>query len=172
MELFYSGGWRRSRKTPERMPKTLKRVLLLVVSLVLPAVAGGNPALSGATVLPLLPPGPATILSPLSPASIKRIPKTRDLLMVWNDQSHVDPDFRASAIGGGKRTPLTVAISRGEGKTWIHALHPMDDPEGRLLLHGRLRYRYTGLAGIGRRGARTAPPESHLTGLVRRKATV
>ena len=72
----------------------------------------------------------SSILSPLSPASIKRIPKTGDLLMVWNDHSEVNPDFRSSATTGGKRTPLTVAISRDEGKTWIHARDVLNDPEG------------------------------------------
>jgi sialidase-1 len=75
-------------------------------------------------------PNSSSILSPLSPASIKRIPKTGDLLMVWNDHSHTSPDFRSSATSGGKRTPLTVAISRDEGKTWIHARDVLDDPEG------------------------------------------
>ena len=67
---------------------------------------------------------PSEILSPLSPASIKRIPKTGDLLMVWNDHAGIDPALR------DKRTPLTVAISRDEGKTWIHKHNLLDDPDG------------------------------------------
>ncbi|MCE5311003.1 MAG: exo-alpha-sialidase [Acidobacteriales bacterium] len=43
--------------------------------------------------------------SPLSPQSIKRIPTTRDLLMVWNYSTK-------------DRFPLTVAISKDDGDTW------------------------------------------------------
>jgi hypothetical protein len=63
-------------------------------------------------------PAASEIASPLSPASIKRIPKTGDLLMVWNDNP------------GKTRTPLTVAISRDEGKTWIRKHNLLDDPTG------------------------------------------
>ncbi len=52
------------------------------------------------------------IRSPLSPASIERISFTGDLLMVWNNNGGEDPVMK------GKRTPLTVAISKDEGKTW------------------------------------------------------
>ncbi len=52
---------------------------------------------------------PSTIRSPLSPASIERIPDTWDLLLVWNNSS--DPI-------GGKRTPLNLAVSKDEGQTW------------------------------------------------------
>ncbi len=52
----------------------------------------------------------SNIMSPLSPASIERIPKTGDLLLVWNNS----PGDSA----GGVRTPLNLAISRDEGKTW------------------------------------------------------
>ena len=75
-------------------------------------------------------PKASDIMSPLSPASIKRIPKTKDLLMVWNDHSHVDPSFRSNETAGGKRTPLTVAISRDEGKTWTNARNIVDAPDG------------------------------------------
>jgi hypothetical protein len=67
---------------------------------------------------------PTDILSPLSPASIKRIPSTGDLLMVWNDHSHIAPNLR------GRRTPLTVAISEDEGKSWKHHKTLYDDPLG------------------------------------------
>lgn len=61
---------------------------------------------------------PSSIASPLSPASIKRVPNSGDLLMVWNDHSAVDPSFRSTPKSGGKRTPLTMAISRDGGRTW------------------------------------------------------
>jgi len=59
-----------------------------------------------------------SILSPVSPASVARIPSTGDLLMVWNETAT------------GRRTPLTVALSRDEGKTWREALTVEDDPGG------------------------------------------
>jgi hypothetical protein len=66
-------------------------------------------------------PSPSSLVSPLSPASIKRIPKAGDLLAVWNDHS--------GAHGEG-RTPLTVAISQDEGETWIGRQNLRDDPAG------------------------------------------
>lgn len=42
----------------------------------------------------------------LSPASIRRIPQTGDLLLIWNNSKTMD------------RRPLTSAISRDEGVTW------------------------------------------------------
>jgi Neuraminidase (sialidase) len=67
----------------------------------------------------------SSLQSPLSPATIERIPKTGDLLAVWNDQSKVSAEIR-----NRKRTPLTVAISRDEGRTWERAKNLMDDPAG------------------------------------------
>ncbi|MBK9170174.1 MAG: exo-alpha-sialidase [Bryobacterales bacterium] len=79
-------------------------------------------------------PGPSKLLSPVSPASIERIPKTGHLLAVWNDHTDIDESFRARDTGetasGGKRTPLTVAISRDEGKTWEKRKHIRDAPDG------------------------------------------
>jgi hypothetical protein len=76
------------------------------------------------------PPQPSGIASPLSNAEIKRIPSTRDLLLVWNDHSHIDPSFRSSPQSGGKRTPVSVAISRDEGRSWIHVHDLLADPDG------------------------------------------
>lgn len=64
------------------------------------------------------------ILSPLSPASIARIPTTGDLLLVWNDHENVDEAHK------GKRTPFRVAVSKDEGKTWEHKKTLDDDPDG------------------------------------------
>jgi len=68
---------------------------------------------------------PSPLLSPLSPATIERIPGTGDLLAVWNDHSRVPESIRNK-----KRTPLTVAISRDEGRTWEKAKNLLDDPDG------------------------------------------
>ena len=54
---------------------------------------------------------PSNIKSPLSPASLERIPSTGDLLLVWNN--NYAPDKR-----GGRRTPLNLAISNNEGESW------------------------------------------------------
>ena len=67
----------------------------------------------------------STLQSPVSPATIERIPSTGDLFVVWNDHSNVSPDIK-----NRKRTPLTVAISKDEGKTWQHAKNIQTDPEG------------------------------------------
>ncbi len=64
------------------------------------------------------------IISPVSPASIERIPKTGDLILAWNNHENI-PSSQA-----GKRTPLDVAISRDEGKTWQHAKRLGASPHG------------------------------------------
>lgn len=67
---------------------------------------------------------PTDVASPLSPASVARIPKTGDLLMAWNDHADVD------AAHKGKRTPLTVGVSTDEGKTWTRRKTLYADPAG------------------------------------------
>lgn len=52
--------------------------------------------------------------SPEAPPEMIRIPQTGDLLMIWNN-SEYDPGFGSHY---GKRSPLTVAVSRDEGQTW------------------------------------------------------
>ena len=54
------------------------------------------------------------VRAPEAPATLRRIPSTGDLLLIWNDS------FTEKAGHGGKRNPLTAAISQDEGKTWIH----------------------------------------------------
>lgn len=65
-------------------------------------------------------PKPGTLPSPLSPASIERVPGTKSLLAVWNNN-----DTR-----GYHRTPLTLAISRDDGRTWSNGRNLEDDPQG------------------------------------------
>lgn len=52
--------------------------------------------------------------APEAPASIRRIPSTGDLLLIWNNT------YNSAAGHGGRRTPLTAAISSDEGATWRH----------------------------------------------------
>ena len=66
----------------------------------------------------------SNIHSPLSPASVARIPSTGDLLLVWNNNDGNNPQIK------DKRTPLTVAVSKDEGKTWIHITDIETDPDG------------------------------------------
>jgi sialidase-1 len=65
------------------------------------------------------------IYSPVSPASIARIPATGDLLLVWNNNAVKEKEWH-----GGKRTPLTVAISKDDGRTWQHIKNIESDPDG------------------------------------------
>jgi sialidase-1 len=77
---------------------------------------------------------PSQLLTPLAPASMKRIPSTGDLLLVWNDHSNVPADWRpdesVKPIREGRRTPLAMAISRDDGKTWGPSVNLMDHPDG------------------------------------------
>ncbi len=59
-------------------------------------------------------PSKLPVEAPESPATIRTIPSTGDLLLVWNKT------FVPGTGHGGKRTPLTAAISADEGKTWQH----------------------------------------------------
>jgi hypothetical protein len=66
---------------------------------------------------------PGNIKSPLSPASIERIPETEDLLLVWNN------NFEGGK-SGGRRTPLNIALSKDEGLTWENMKTLESDPNG------------------------------------------
>lgn len=52
------------------------------------------------------------VQGPEAPATVRRIPSTGDLLLIWNNT------YTAGAGHGGARTPLTAAISHDEGETW------------------------------------------------------
>ena len=69
-------------------------------------------------------PEPTELKSPTSPASIKRLPGTPDLLAVFNDHS--------GRVGfpKGKRTPLVAALSSDAGKTWPAYKVLENDPDG------------------------------------------
>jgi len=81
------------------------------------------------------PPQPSRFRSPCSPLSIKRIPTTGDLLAVWNDHS-ARWKRRGKKAGAGRakdsswgRTPLAMALSSDEAKTWRKAKLIENDPE-------------------------------------------
>ncbi len=67
---------------------------------------------------------PSNLASPLSPASIERIPWTGDLLCVWNDHSGAHP------YPAGRRTPLCLAVSKDEGKSWSRSEIIEGNPDG------------------------------------------
>jgi len=67
---------------------------------------------------------PTDLLSPVSPASCKRLPQTGDLLIVYNDHTGIPEDRR------GHRTPLVMRLSHDEGQTWTHPRVLEDDPGG------------------------------------------
>jgi len=67
---------------------------------------------------------PMGVASPMSPASIERIPTTGDLLMAWNNHDHLPVAQRRA------RTPFTVAVSSDSGQTWQHIKNLADDPRG------------------------------------------
>ncbi|MCA9448524.1 MAG: exo-alpha-sialidase, partial [Candidatus Omnitrophica bacterium] len=62
------------------------------------------------------------VVAPESPATLRRIPSTGNLLLIWND------NYTEGAGHSGKRNPLTAAISRDEGKTWTHKRNMENDP--------------------------------------------
>ncbi len=66
----------------------------------------------------------SNIVSPLSPASMVKVPNSDDWLLVWNNNDGSDPNIK------NKRTPLTAAISKDEGKTWKYLKNIQDDPDG------------------------------------------
>ncbi|QDV56168.1 sialidase family protein [Rosistilla oblonga] len=56
-------------------------------------------------------PEPTVLISPESPALLKRIPSTGDLMVIWNN---------VSSSSNWPRNPLSIAISDDEAKTWKH----------------------------------------------------
>lgn len=80
------------------------------------------------------PPEPLPLVSPASPASIKRLP-TGDLLIVWNNS----PD---------RRVPLTVALSSDEGRSWHHVKDVETQPCAERPQDG---YAYTSILPLGDR---------------------
>lgn len=59
-------------------------------------------------------PEPMGVPSPEAPATIARVPHTGDLVLFYN------PTVKPGADHLGPRCPLSVAISKDEGRTWRH----------------------------------------------------
>lgn len=68
--------------------------------------------------------GPSGIISPLSPATIERIPGSNALVMAWNNHENIPSELK------GKRTPLSIAISIDNGQTWQNTKVIEDNPTG------------------------------------------
>jgi sialidase-1 len=83
----------------------------------------GTVSPDGAKGWPTLP-EKTQLASPESPASIKRLPGSNDLLAVYNDHSGQFP-FPAN-----KRSPLAAAISSDNGKSWPRRKLIESDPDG------------------------------------------
>ncbi len=66
-------------------------------------------------------PAPTVLTSPESPAIMKRIPATGDLLVIWNN---------VASKSNWPRIPLTAAISTDEGETWTN-FRDIDNRENR-----------------------------------------
>ena len=65
----------------------------------------------------------ANLRAPEAPATLRRIPATGDLLLIWNNK------YIPGAGHGGKRTPLTAAVSSDEGNSWKHVRNLESDIE-------------------------------------------
>ena len=63
-------------------------------------------------------PSPTPLAGTAAPVSVSRIPKTGDLLAIWNHNP-----------GAKKRNPLTAALSKDEGETWEHLRNIEDAPD-------------------------------------------
>ena len=65
----------------------------------------------------------AGIQAPEAPATLRTIPATGHLLLVWNNT------YTPGAGHGGRRTPLTAALSRDGGQTWQTIRDLESDPD-------------------------------------------
>jgi len=75
-------------------------------------------------------PEPSRFTSPQSPMSMKRIPGTERIVAVWNPIPNYNgrSEFEGKVWTGG-RTPLVIATSGDEGRTWSSELVIEDEPD-------------------------------------------
>lgn len=67
---------------------------------------------------------PTDLKSPVSPATVERVPGALALLLLWNNHDGVPKELE------GKRTPLSAAVSTNQGRTWTPVAILEDDPNG------------------------------------------
>jgi len=72
-------------------------------------------------------PEPLALPSPASPATIKRLPGSPDLLALFNDRTGIAP-FRTDLTTWRGRSPLVAALSSDGGVTWRPAKILEEDP--------------------------------------------
>ena len=77
-----------------------------------------------------------SLMSPVSPTSLERLPSTGHLLMIWNNNGDSGPGYFKA-----KRTPLTMAISEDDGHSWKYIKNIEPDPDG--------FYCYTAIHDVG-----------------------
>jgi sialidase-1 len=75
--------------------------------------------------------------APEAPATLRRVPSTGDLLLIWNNT------YTPGAGHGGRRTPLTAAVSSDDGETWRIV--------GNLEANPERTFSYTSLTFVGHR---------------------
>lgn len=68
-------------------------------------------------------PSKLSVPAPESPSTIRTIPATGDLLLVWNNNE------AAGKLKGSKRTPLSTATSNDGGKTWTNIRNLETEPD-------------------------------------------
>lgn len=90
--------------------------------------------------------------APDAPATIRRIPATGDLLLVWNN------NHDAKADHAGRRNPLTAAVSDDEGRTWKHVRDIETNPKE--------DYAYTSLIFVRDRAVLSYYVEDKTTGRI------
>lgn len=67
---------------------------------------------------------PSDIRSPLSPASMENVPGSNELVLVWNNNNGDNPVIK------GKRTPLHLALSGDNAKSWTNKVIVEDNMDG------------------------------------------
>ena len=63
-------------------------------------------------------PVPTALVGTAAPVSISRVPGTGDILAIWNNNP-----------GAKSRNPLTAAISKDEGETWVNIRNIEENPD-------------------------------------------
>jgi sialidase-1 len=109
---------RRGAMEPEVIELTDGRALMIVRTQV-GIIAASHSSDGGDTWGAPFPLGPR---APEAPATLRRIPATGHLLLIWNDSLVPGADH------GGGRTPLSAAVSADEGRSWSRPKLLENDP--------------------------------------------